>query len=418
LGVIGCSSSSPYSATPADRAASLADPGPNVDPWKALFLVDESIVNDERAKNDRTDGSAGPWSFRHLVEQMVDGTPVDAVAFTEAFFQHFHDTSVNEFEQCDRGNVEVVLDRWRDGAERIDLRRSPFRLLAIANREDIIFNASSGELRFVLGIFGFGRDKLTMIFEYRLPAFLSRAEWAQRFQQLSTMPFGESYNALLQQITEDVVTPHPGDPNCPVNGNCISQVRVNERIFNDGTQSAFCNFLNWEMEEFHLVDRGGLALVPVTVKQTPHWSFNGQDRLAQLLRDNREAIVNHEFVFPDVPRSQGGFLGGRAIEGFLGTEPEAFQWHFDQLRDDPQLVDAFRFDTCNGCHHERDDSLTGFYHVEPGSIAEMPLTGDGKDRVSDFVKNHELPLRICFMRDLLDPGSCPAAHVALLGRAH
>src|SRR5262249_54267435 len=163
-------------------------------------------------------------------------------------------------------------------------------------------------------------------------------------------PFGEEFNALLEQITEDIVTPHPGDPNCGVNGSCISQVRVNERTFNDGVH---CDHLNWELSEFHLTDRDGVALVPAAVRQTPHWTKNGQDDLAQLLLANRDAVINHEFVFPDIPRSQGGFLGGRALEGFVGTE--FFRWDFPQLKDDPELVDAFRFDTCNGCHHERKD---------------------------------------------------------------
>ncbi len=239
-----------------------------------------------------------------------------------------------------------------------------------------------------VGVNGFGRERMTLIFEYKLPASLSRAEWAQRFHQLGTTTLGEPFNALLEQITEDIVTRRDVlDASCPVNNNCISQVRANERLFNDGVH---CDFLNWEMREFHLTADGGVSLVPVTVKQTPHWTKNGQDDLAQLLLANRDAVVNHQFVFPDTPRSEGGFLGGVAIEGFV--DHEAFQWGFTQPEIDPVLRDAFIFDTCNGCHHQRDDTLTGFYHIEPGSIAHTELTGPGQDRVSELA-NFVLELR-------------------------
>jgi hypothetical protein len=178
-----------------------------------------------------------------------------------------------------------------------------------------------------------------------------------------------------------------------------------------------CNFLNWEMREFQLkADGDRVSLIPVTVKQTPHWTKNGQDDLAQLLIDNRAAVLNHTFVFPETPASQGGFLGGAAIEGFV--DHEAFTWSFTQAGVDPLLSDAFKNDTCNGCHHMRDDTLTGFYHIEPGSIAHTELVGDGQDRVSDFVKNVDMPVRICVMKELLEPGSCPSGPGALTARLH
>ena len=160
----------------------------------------------------------------------------------------------------------------------------------------------------------------------------------------------------------------------------------------------------------------GASLVPAAVRQTPHWTKNGQDDLAQLLVANRDAVLAHQFVFPDVPHSQGGFLGGTAIEGFI--DAEAFRWDFPQPEVDPPLRDAFVFDTCNGCHHQRDDTLTGFYHIEPGSLAHGDLVGPGLDRVSDFVKNVDMPVRICVLQDLLESGSCSPRSAPRPGRVH
>src|SRR5262249_34773728 len=155
---------------------------------------DGSVMLDERALNQRADGSAGPWSFRHLVEEMVAGTGIDPNLFIERFFRHFRDTEVNGYPQCDRSSVDLFLEVWRDDAPRVDLARAPFRLLAIANRADITFNGSPGELRFVFGVNGFGRERMTIIFEYRLTAALTRAEWATRFHALGALPLGQQLN--------------------------------------------------------------------------------------------------------------------------------------------------------------------------------------------------------------------------------
>lgn len=409
--LVGCAN-----PTMMDGAQALSS-GPNIDRWKELMVVDESVVTDARALNNRADGSAGPWSFRHLIEQMVAGTGEDPNDFVERFFLRFHDTSVNEFPECNRAGVDQFLTVWKNGAPRVDLARAPYRLLALANREDITFNGSPGEFRFVFGVNGFGRERMTIIFEYKLPASRSRAQWARRFHELGAQPLGEGLNRLLEEITEEIASRRTTpDENCPVNGNCISQVRANERLFSN-EDGELCNFLNWELREFQLKEDGErVSLVPVTVKQTPHFSKNGQDDLAQLLIDNRSAVLNHTFVFPETPASQGGFLGGAAIQGFI--RGEHFEWGFTQVGVDPSLSEAFKNDTCNGCHHMRKDVLNGFYHIEPGSIVHSELVGDGQDRVSGFVKNVDMPVRICFMKELLQPGSCASGPRPLAARIH
>jgi hypothetical protein len=84
------------------------------------------------------------------------------------------------------------------------------RLLAVVNRFDLrnLDAGDAGEGRLV---FRHHRRLLpfeaTMIFEYKLPAATEddvRA-WADRFHALGSIPFGEDYNAALQELTETFV---------------------------------------------------------------------------------------------------------------------------------------------------------------------------------------------------------------------
>ena len=64
------------------RSSALSTaPGPSINPWKELLLVDETVVNGPRVQNERLDGSAGPWSIRHLLEEMAAGAadPTDNI---------------------------------------------------------------------------------------------------------------------------------------------------------------------------------------------------------------------------------------------------------------------------------------------------------------------------------------------------
>jgi hypothetical protein len=327
----------------------------NVDPWKELVIVDSSVVLDGRASS----ANNGPWSFRQLMERF--GSP-DLV---ESWLRTYRQTSLNGFSLDDRVDVEELIASWprRDGS--LDLAEAPFRLLAIVNRLDLA-SGENGEARVIYGLYdpasGVPR-KMTVAFEYKLPALGSandRTEWARRWHALGKIPFGETYNAALQRLTD--VFAHGGS---------LSQLRANEQQFG--------NF--WQLREWRF-EGGTLRLVPTP--QTPDQSLNGSARLAQFILDNADALRAGTAAVPT------DLLGG--------VSPEIGAWVFKgEARIDEPLRHAFARQTCNGCHAQETNSVQGFFHVSPFK----PLAGNGQDRVSDFLKEDDMGRRVSRLRELL-----------------
>src|SRR4051794_23423239 len=68
------------SSNGSDDGANAAACTTSIERFKELEIVDEAVMNDPRASN----AQGGPWSFRHLIEQMTpDGT--DGGAFVLAW---------------------------------------------------------------------------------------------------------------------------------------------------------------------------------------------------------------------------------------------------------------------------------------------------------------------------------------------
>jgi hypothetical protein len=327
----------------------------NVDPWKELVIVDSSVVLDGRASN----GSNGPWSFRQLMERFGSRDLV------ESWLRTYRQTSLNGFSVSDRVDVEELLASWprRDGS--LDLAQAPFRLLAIVSRLDLATGAN-GEARLIYGLYDPGSGaprKMTVGFEYKLPALGTpndRAEWARRWHALGRIPFGETYNAELQRLTELFAQ-----------GGSLSQLRANEQQFGE----------LWQLRQW-VFDGGTLRLVPTP--QTPDQTLNGSARLAQFIVDNADGLRAGTAVLP------ADLLGG--------VSPEIGAWVFKgDARIDETLRHAFARQTCNGCHAQETNSAQGFFHVSPFK----PLTGNGQDRVSDFLKKDDMGRRVSWLQELL-----------------
>ena len=337
--------------TGTDGGVALED----VDPWKELVVVDSSVVLDARTSNV----SGGAWSFRQLMERLG---PRD---LTEGWLRTYRQGSLNGFPLGDRAGVEELIASWprRDGS--LDLTQSPFQLLAIVSRLDLTTSAN-GEARFIYGL----RDpvsgapgKMTVAFEYRLPTLGTgddRAEWARRWHALGKLPYGETYNAALQRLTD--VFAQAGS---------LSQLRANEQQFGDF----------WQLRQW-ILDGGTLRLAPMP--QTPDQSLNGSAGLAQFILDNEAALRAGTAVIP--PELQGG------------ASHEIGAWVFrDEKRIDEPLRHAFARQTCNGCHAQETNSLQGFFHVSPFK----PVSGNGQDRVSDFLKRDDMQRRVQRLQELL-----------------
>ncbi|KFE69195.1 hypothetical protein [Hyalangium minutum] len=267
LFAVGCSSpqSQPSEEPPPQEPPPAELPQLSVDPYRALVVVDASVVLDARASN----AANGPWSFRWLMEQLA-GDEARAPQFVEAWLRSLRTSSLNGFALEDRRGVEVLLGTgpgaWpRTSTGALDLSRAPFRLLAIVNRMDVISSASSnGEGRFVFGFVDPATGepgRMTVAFEFRLPPLGTsddRKAWAQRWFDAAQQPWGEAYNRALEELTRGF-SARGVDPN-GAGGSALSQLRMNEAAFGE----------LWELREWQLeAGPGGTFLRLSPLPQTP-----------------------------------------------------------------------------------------------------------------------------------------------------
>jgi hypothetical protein len=236
------------------------------------------------------------------------------------------------------------------------MRKAPFRLLAIVNRVDLrrqpaYGNANAGEARFVYNVLNISDPgnpvptQFNVIFEYGISAATCddiRA-WGQRWHDLGSIPFGESYNAALQAITGRFAGrgARPAHPN----GSAINAVRTNEISFSDNGI--------WELRQFNLSPTSG-RLEPATVDLTTDRSFNNSDTLAAFINANQAAIIAETHVVP--AQFNGQPFGAGAIFNDLGT------WFAPGV--DNEARHHFALNTCNGCHSTAETGVT-FLQISP-----------------------------------------------------
>jgi hypothetical protein len=330
---------------------SEADPGAcNVNTARELMITSTSVVDDPirtSFASGSTDPRNGAWTFKRLVEDMAP-TPDAAPAMVEAMLTSMTTTQViNGFTVPDRPGMQGFINNWPrtpDGA--LDLARAPLRLQAIVNRFDLrnLANGDAGEGRFVFALESGGFPlQATMIFEYKLPAASDSdvLGWASSFHNLGSLPFGETYNAALQAVTDRFVGrgARPGRPNA----SAISQVRTNEISFGN----------IWELREFHLSASSGL-LEPVPVELTPSNDFNFSPTLASFINANEAAIIAETHTVPAVFSGQP-FQGGSAFND-LGA------WFAPGVSDEARH--RFSLNTCNGCHSSAETGVP-FLQISP-----------------------------------------------------
>ena len=349
-----------------------------VDPERELMVRDVSVVdNCERTTWGPCLGNVtGAWTFGHLIAG-VAGTndPVVLSTFVLNWLSNWqHDVTVNGFTIPQRPNIRnVLIDPWlaaSGNTGQLDMRKAPFRLLAIVNRVDLrrqpaYGNANAGEARFVYNVLDISNPRspaptqFNVIFEYGISAATCddiRA-WGQRWHNLGSIPFGESYNVALQSITDTftAIGANPGKPN----GSALNQLRTNEIAL----------LGPWELREFAvspLSSTGPFApspLIETTVKQTPnHSTVLGQDLLgsqvvADFINQFRTQILDGTYVVPATFEG-GPFLGGATVNRI----------DFWNGSNSPPIIDnqarhLFSLNTCNACHGR--ETNTGFKQIEP-----------------------------------------------------
>jgi hypothetical protein len=359
----------------ADTEYVVAEPvGCHVAVSRELLIRHPTVVDD----SVRT-LAGGAWTFGKLMQQASrsDESAADSV---EAMFRSFaSEQTVNGFKVEARRAVEsIILDSWpRTEAGKLNLARSPLRLLAIVNRLDLAdrARAKAGEGRFVYGIVDASGASLlfSLIVEYLMPAQTEAdaRDWAFAVHALQAAPFpSESYNAALQTLTERFAARGVA-PKLP-NGSALLRIRTNENaLARDG---------RWEMREFHLSSETGL-LTPAPLEQTPDVSFNGSSSLTRFIQANQASILTETHEVPamldDKPFEAGALINKLDYWKSTGISSE-------------ELRHKFSLNTCDGCHGG--ETATSFFHVFPrsagsqsqlstfltGAVERDPSTGEAR----------------------------------------
>jgi len=363
-----------FACAPGAREVPTACDGTPIDRFKELEIVDDSVVDDARARN----ASAGPWSFRHAAEQMAPSTQ-DGGAFVHAWLDTW---AAADPARGSALQAQIVCPWLRAtsanacdatcshcAAETLDLGKAPFRLVAISNRLDLGDNrdalSPAGEGRLVFAMTDGPADSpaslpvgVSVIFEYALRGG-APSSWARSWHALSGFAgFDDDYKHALEAVTGRFVDRDADG------GSALSQARTNDGTFGPGRV----------FREFALNAATG-ALTPRGLRNTPRPELNGSATLRAFVADHAEDVrANLQVLPPD--------LRADAIDTDL-------LWVVDGV-DEPTRK-AFADGTCNGCHASEVPNLGGF-HVSPflrGTAKLSTFIHDPNDPSSDDLARRE-----------------------------
>jgi hypothetical protein len=368
----------------------------SVIPEKELFVTDVSVVDDcLRTTWGSCLGSGTPplpatqgaWTFGTRIASLAGTTNAAALSTFTLNWLHTWSTSqtINSDVVPARPNIQtLVINPWlaASGGTTLDMKKAPFRLLAIVSRLDLRENAgysggtSAGEGRFIYNVLdGSGNPTPFMvIFEYGLDAAdcVAVQDWADQWHALGGHTFGPDYNAALQAVTDRFATigASPSKPN----GSAINQVRSDEI-------ELVLPSPPWELREFKLAatstTTGPLPLLPATVAQTPARSRQGTTAVSTYVNANAAAINANNYVVPLI-WSGSPFRGGAAPNqqelGWDGPTPICTSIT------DPNARFNFSLNTCSGCHG-KEAKTTAFTQIStrlPGHASTLApfLTGE------------------------------------------
>lgn len=357
------------------RAAPLPVP---VDIGKELIIRDLKVVEDPcRTRwvggTSCPSQSVGAWTFGYLMSRMAGSTPPSQ--FVGEWLHTFEvPETVNPAFPPLAARPQIrsqLIDPWLvqsgcaagaplvgAGACALDLKKAPFRLLAIVNRVDLAgpgFGITApGEARFVFGAFSpttGAPQSATVILEYKLPSFRDALDWELSWHALSSLTLGSAtYIKKLDTLTDEV-TMRFAEAGAPNNGSSIGQVRVNEIQYGP----------DWRLREYTLQDTGlgndRFQLLPDTTKQTPHDSLNNSAALDAWMVANEPAILTLSHELP------ASLMGGESTVNFTWANGGSAG------PVNPDTRHLFALSTCNGCHSS--ETGTGFLHIAPRAAGQV-----------------------------------------------
>ena len=418
---------------------------------RVLVIRNPAIVQDPTRTYDPCTNSgapAGVWTFNHLMTQMANqnASGIDPALFVEQWLQTWTaNQTVNTFNVPPRNQMQQILNQWPRIGGRLDLNRSPLRLLAIMPRVDLrrttggggYSGASSGnfidsgELRFIFGFIlppgwdqtgfngvvsvdgGVGNAScraipFTVIFEYEVPACGCEdvRDWACEWVQLRNLdPLNQAYRQHLTKLTQRIVRAN-ADPNKP-NGSALRTLRTNEVAL----------VAPWELREFQLTQTRFSMINETTADDTPHDSFFNTaflfNWLTTEIQPNLTPGQGFENAVPPVKLffSNVNFLGANprvpVPPPVLPTvAPFTYFWTTPGLAGlsanggmNSQNWARHRISraACSGCH--RRETNTQFVHVDNANagfpVPPVPISGflSGINNVADPAEAAGLPAR-------------------------
>ena len=389
-----------------------------VSPRAQIYINASQVLNDNRAKNSLV----GKWSFayamREILELPAPSNNPTLLAAEQAKIEEFvsvfiKTAKVNSFSPEVRGSTRSqILNVWgtttgSDGNNYRTFDKAPFKLVAIANRLDIVkkgqTSVTAGEGRFIYGFTGAGQ--MTVILEYNLPigtasnkGMTSATAWASRWQALKTF-------LVDTNTTIPGVQPNPSTNTQPNFANVAGYLTALEGLtelwanrtaqkFTTGTQAAISQirtneFLSspWQLREVVRTRNtaGASVLTLTTVKNNPDQTLNNNATLKTWLTANvlcRVATDKNTCAFNTANGQIPATIPvGTKTQSVLGVQSNApFSWFSGQA--DTKLR-FFALQSCNGCH--TNETGTGFTHVSTTNGAPSAfLLNDMVARVSNF----------------------------------
>lgn len=355
-----------------------------VDPSKELFITDVSVVDDcyrttwaGSCPGTLSPAIRGAWTFGRLMEGIFGTNDTKMVAHrTRQWLKLWmEDQVVNGEPVLARTAMrELVLEPWEraSGPGGLDLKKAPFRLLAIVVRTDISGHPGrAGELRLIYNLLDEHSEPtpFTLIFEYAIPSSgcHETREIREGFHALSSLEFGPEYNAALQAMTDRIIG--RGAAPDSLNGSTLLAVRTNESFL--GTPWEMRSFglalPEDEVEDFNDQENGKQKpkgrLVHQPHPNTPMGRFQGTQTLADFITEYAPLLIADQ----DAPLMYRGepFLAGVAHNdlslGWAGPEPVCLS--APRL---PRRILSLR--SCQGCHGK--DTETSSVHVSPRKAGE------------------------------------------------
>lgn len=441
-------------------------PGTNIFQEEVLMINDTDVVTDPtRTWNpcNNTGNASGVWTFNHLMTQMANQpfTFFDPSDFVETWLKRWTTAdNINGDPLPARSAMQDIIDEWPKLTNgKLDLTKSPLRLLAIVPRVDLRGGGGgyggggfddAGELRFIFGFVAKATTSFnpttafvgaaqinstncyalpfTVIFEYLVPK--SGCEdvraWAKQWVNLESLdPSTITYRNQLELLTKPIVDADPtrSKPNKSV----LRQLRTNEVALG----------APWELREFTLFcnTQPMCQLTPNAVQDTIRNDqdtpddFNEDANGTGLLADWIQTIVkpalvsanNYEAKIPQVPPTFQSQTFGAGKSQVIEPNPNFITFHWGDVTnlnvdhitnlDENWARHRVSRASCNGCHMR--DTFTHFVHVNPSDVTILSTWSNGNwnppgPQFASPTLPAELSLFLTGINQLGDPGNANA----------